>query len=209
MFKFIVHCPYMAVEAALLRLTDSVATKGELSRAYCDVSLPLCVYRTAFPLANKELQVDTGLGGSLRKPWHEDLSRRQAALYLFHRTEMTQRMPKGWGREAPQLLGKAAGFLPGIPRCACPHHWQPWAGFSREGRLAGTGAASLDFPCLLMGCASRSCPLGRTPGNSGDAAQHAEPRAARRQKGGQGSPHPAEKDGRRSPCLGFPAVGCP
>lgn len=48
-FKFIVHCPYVAVEAALLRLMDSLATNGELSGAHRDVSLPLCVYRAAFP----------------------------------------------------------------------------------------------------------------------------------------------------------------
>ena len=66
-FKFIVHCPYVAVEAALLRLMDSLATNGELSGAHCDVSLPLCVYCAAFPLDNKELQVVTALGSSLWK----------------------------------------------------------------------------------------------------------------------------------------------
>jgi len=48
--------------------------------------------------------------------------------------------------------------------------------------LAGTGAASLDFSSLPAGHASSSRLLGCTPGKSGDAAQRAEPRAARRQK---------------------------
>lgn len=106
--KFIVHCPYVAVEAALLRLMASLAAKGKLSGAHCDVSLPACVYCAAFPLDNKELQVVTALGGSLRKARREDLSRRQAALCLLHRIEMTPQMPNGWGRAAPQLLVKVA-----------------------------------------------------------------------------------------------------
>lgn len=73
------------------------------------------------------------------------------------------------------------------------HHWHPWAGFSREGSLAGMGPASLDFPCLLVGHTSSSCLLGRTLGRSGDAVQHTELRAAGRQQRGQGSPHPVEK----------------
>lgn len=66
-FTFIVHCPYVAVEAALLRLMDSLATNGELSGAHCRVSLPFCMYRAAFPLDNEELQVVTALGSSLWK----------------------------------------------------------------------------------------------------------------------------------------------
>lgn len=61
-FKFIVHSPYLAVEAALLRLTDSLATKGELSRAHCDLSMLSRAYHAAFTLDNKELQAVTALG---------------------------------------------------------------------------------------------------------------------------------------------------
>lgn len=81
-FKFIVHCPYIAVEATLLRLMSSLATKGELSRAHCHVSLPLCAYHTAFPLDNKKPQAVTALGSSLGKALPEELGRRKAALCL-------------------------------------------------------------------------------------------------------------------------------
>lgn len=87
---------------------DSLATKGELRGAHCDVSLPSCVYHTAFPLDNKELQVVTALGGSLWKARCEELGRRQAAPCSLDRIEMTLQIPKGWGRAAAQLLVEAA-----------------------------------------------------------------------------------------------------
>lgn len=88
-FKFIVHITYLAVEAALFRLMDLLATEGELSRARCDVSMLSCVCHTAFTLGNEELQAVTALGGSLWKSQHEELGRRQTAPCLLYRIEMT------------------------------------------------------------------------------------------------------------------------
>lgn len=49
-FKFIVHCPYVAVEAALLRLMTSLATRGEIkwSSVRCILAF-VCVLRS-FPI---------------------------------------------------------------------------------------------------------------------------------------------------------------
>lgn len=148
MFKFIVHCLYVAVDAILLGLMGSLATKGDLSRAHCYVSLLLCAYRTAFSLDNKELQAVTALGGSLWKAWCEELGRTRAALFMTQdRNDPTD--AKGLGQSSCPAARKSSvsPYPPGPPRLCVLTPLAPLDRLQQGGQVGWYGLLpALTFP---------------------------------------------------------------